>query len=126
MGSVVSLYAGQVVSDVWSILHDKPRKVQENLHKNLLAFNATHSIDIPPPYDNLSNYNVTLAHKANHAFKSNARWGTINHPRYMYYSNLRLTPQHDEEKPNCKKNLHRFEIWGLVANVVSPTNLKKI
>ena len=31
---------------------------------------------------------------------------------------LNQRSQHDELEPNCKKNLHRFGIWGLVANVM--------
>ena len=34
------------------------------------------------------------------------------------YSNLKDDSQHDELEPNCKKNLHRYEIWSLVADVM--------
>ena len=76
MGSVIAQYSGYLVKNVSEKMVGKSREFQEDLHKNLLSFNKTHSIDIP------TNYVATLGHKANHSFKKfNARFGFLHTPR---------------------------------------------
>ena len=75
------MYAGQLVTNVSQILMGKSQNMQEILHKNLLALNQTHTLDVPRPYDNLSHFRATLGHKANHNFTSNARFGFVKSPR---------------------------------------------
>merc|ERR1711974_357236 len=39
-------------------------------------------LDIPESLRSLSAYCATLAHKANHSFTPNCRWGRVDHPRF--------------------------------------------
>ena len=39
-------------------------------------------MDIPPDFVSLNRYRATLAHKINHSFDPNCRWGVINHPTF--------------------------------------------
>merc|ERR1711962_865057 len=39
-------------------------------------------LDLPPEYCSTDNYTSTLAHKINHSFRPNCRWGNIEHPCY--------------------------------------------
>ena len=44
-------------------------------------FNTEFDIDIPEDMRSLDKYCATLAHKANHSFLPNTRWGRMDHPR---------------------------------------------
>ena len=46
-------------------------------------FSSEFSIDIPPDMRRLDQYCVTLAHKANHSFAPNVRFGRMEHPRWV-------------------------------------------
>ena len=81
MGSIIVMYAGQLLTNVSQILMGKSQDMQETLHRNFLALNQTHTIDVPRPYDNLSHFRGTFGHKANHNFTSNARFGFVKSPR---------------------------------------------
>ena len=39
-------------------------------------------MDIPPDFVSLNRYKASLAHKINHSFDPNCRWGVINHPTF--------------------------------------------
>ena len=51
---------------------------------DLLETEETESdvLDIPPEYQDTQHYCASLAHKANHSFKSNAKFTLFSHPRF--------------------------------------------
>ena len=54
-----------------------------SLNSNVISTSATTCIDVPRPYDTLSNYCATMGHKANHAFSErNACYDSCFHPRF--------------------------------------------
>ena len=44
-------------------------------------FSSEFDLDIPCDMRRLDQYCATLAHKANHSFAPNTRWGRMEHPR---------------------------------------------
>ena len=44
-------------------------------------FNTGLDLDIPEGMRRTDQYCTTLAHKANHSFSPNTRWGRMDHPR---------------------------------------------
>ena len=60
-------------------------------------FSSELDLDIPSDMRRLDQYCATLAHKANHSFAPNTRWGRMEHPRYgrvvtlLYYTVLYCT-----------------------------------
>ena len=48
-------------------------------------------LDIPPEYQNTDHYYASLAHKANHSFKPNAKFCLFYHPRFGPLPALRST-----------------------------------
>lgn len=81
--TVVSYYAGTKVYDM-SVLFSPNMTIdeRENIHKNLLSFNKEFDLNVPPPMDNILFYRATLAHKANHSFRPNTKFGYVKHPRF--------------------------------------------
>ena len=45
-------------------------------------FNTGLDLDIPHDMRRTDQYCTTLAHKANHSFRPNTRWGRMDHPRF--------------------------------------------
>ena len=82
IGSIIALYSGLLISNATQVLQAGGNSVQrtEHLHRYMLAFNQTHTIDVPSHYDGY--YRATLGHRANHSFNnSNARFGFVKTPR---------------------------------------------
>lgn len=82
IGSLIAVYAGSVRKNSpppWTASTEKAEK--EMLHKNMISFNKTFTLDVPRPYDDLKRYKASLGHKANHSFKANAKFTFLNHPR---------------------------------------------
>jgi len=50
--------------------------------------NGDFDIDIPEDMRNVTSYCASLAHKANHSFAPNCRWGRVDHPRFGMISSL--------------------------------------
>ena len=40
-------------------------------------------LDIPEKFVSVKNYKASLAHKANHSFAPNVRFGRMEHPRWV-------------------------------------------
>ena len=61
--------------DTWQILI-----LQNPCYK--VNFNTGLDLDIPHDMRRTDQYCTTLAHKANHSFRPNTRWGRMDHPRF--------------------------------------------
>ena len=54
-----------------------------SIYRNAISFDESITIDVPPPYWNISNFRATLGHKMNHSFKfSKVAYGRAYHPRF--------------------------------------------
>lgn len=56
--------------------------IQDEWSDYKVNFNTELDLDVPADMRRLDQYCATLAHKANHSFTPNTRWGRLDHPRF--------------------------------------------
>ena len=80
-GEVIMFYGGIYVEDI-SYWDNMTVEQREDVHKNLLEYNDTYGIDVPPDYSDILRYRATLGHKINHSFLANVDFCFTFHPRH--------------------------------------------
>jgi len=73
---VMSLYNGIRVS------HKEVDARDWSFNDNTISLDEKIVIDVPEPYNRLSNYCASLGHKANHSFTPNCKYDRFDHPRF--------------------------------------------
>jgi histone-lysine N-methyltransferase SETD7 len=56
---------------------------------NCISLDSQHAIDVPEVHASLDAYSATVGHKANHAFRNNARYVEVYHPRFGHIKGIR-------------------------------------
>jgi len=79
-----------------------------------INLNGDTDIDIPEDMRSVTQYCATLAHKANHSFTPNCRWGRVDHPRFGLIISLvalRDCAPGEEVTVNYRLPLHLAPVW---------------
>jgi len=66
----------------------EPPSLSQRWSDYRVKVNGDFDIDIPEDMRSVTSYSASLAHKANHSFAANCRWGRIDHPRFGMISSL--------------------------------------
>lgn len=88
-GTIVAFYNGVVVED------DCGKTWEECSYRIFLGEKC---LDIPPEMRDVKSYCATLAHKMNHSFKPNCKFGEIEHPRFGHIPTIVTSEPVDKDQ----------------------------
>jgi len=91
-----------------------PPSLHQEWSEYRIKLDGDTDLDIPESLRSLSTYCATLAHKANHSFTPNCRWGRVDHPRFgciISLVALRNCSPGEEMTVNYRLPLHYAPEW---------------
>ena len=84
---LVAVYSGLLLDNVkyQNIFKNVTFDTYADVHKNVIEFNDSFTMDVPPNYSDIIDYRSSLAHKVNFKWKEsdiNGEFAYMNHPRF--------------------------------------------
>ena len=90
-GEVILFYSGMhnVYASEDLYLDNMTTNQKVDVHKNMLTYDNTVDIDVPPYYSNIITYRASLGHKINHSFNPSTHFCYTEHPRFGSIKGIR-------------------------------------